>query len=151
MPSINRSYRILGLPPGVSQEEIKKAYRDLAQVWHPDRFAHNERLRRKAQDNLRRINEAFETLRSHDPGQSASPPSRLSESFSAILGIGDLLKTGEYRRTKPRRRQPHVVGVGDIERTHRIRRRRRSNRRLVLIGVAVLLGAAAAAGILLLT
>ena len=44
MDDIRRAYKILGLYPGSSQAEVKSAYRDLAQVWHPDRFAHDERL-----------------------------------------------------------------------------------------------------------
>ncbi|HET9708685.1 MAG TPA: J domain-containing protein, partial [Gemmatimonadales bacterium] len=38
-------------------------YRDLAQVWHPDRFPDNNRLQEKAQQNLQRINEAYALLR----------------------------------------------------------------------------------------
>jgi len=30
-------YRLLDLPPGSSPEEVKRAYRDLTKVWHPDR------------------------------------------------------------------------------------------------------------------
>ncbi len=95
---ITRCYRILGLPPGASQAEIKQAYRDLVQVWHPDRFAHDARLQQKAQNNLKRINEAFEVLLSYNPPKHPSPFSRLTGSFSAVLDIGDMLKTGEYAR-----------------------------------------------------
>ena len=62
-----RALRVLGLPPGSGPEEIKTAWRDLARVWHPDRFTHDERLQKKAGDNLQRINEAYEALRDYDP------------------------------------------------------------------------------------
>ena len=55
-------YELLGVKPGVSIAEIKAAYRDLAKVWHPDRFAHDERLQKKAQEKLKEINEAYEQL-----------------------------------------------------------------------------------------
>lgn len=55
---------LLGLKPGASAQEIKAAYRDLAKVWHPDRFAHDERLQEKAQNKLKEINEAYEALTS---------------------------------------------------------------------------------------
>jgi Tfp pilus assembly protein PilN len=58
-----QAYRMLGLAPGATVDEVKTAYRDLAQVWHPDRFADNNRLREKAQQNLQRINEAYALLR----------------------------------------------------------------------------------------
>ena len=127
MPSINKSYRVLGLHPSSSQEEIKKAYRDLAQVWHPDRFAHNPRLQKKAQDNLKRINEAYETLRSYDPPTTNDPSTKLGESFSAIIGIGDMLKTGQFKfRQRPRRsnQRRRVVVPDELDPTgvHRLRR-----------------------------
>ena len=58
--------RVLGLGPGASAQEIKAAYRDLAKVWHPDRFAHDPRLQQKAQEQLKEINEAYGRLVSGD-------------------------------------------------------------------------------------
>ena len=58
-----QAYRMLGLAPGATVDEVKTAYRDLAQVWHPDRFPNNNRLREKAGQNLQRINEAYALLR----------------------------------------------------------------------------------------
>lgn len=53
---------ILELPDGASREEIIKAYRQLALVWHPDRFSSNPELQRKAQAKLAQINEAYSAL-----------------------------------------------------------------------------------------
>lgn len=156
MPSINRCYRILGRPPGASQEEIKKTYRDLAQVWHPDRFAHNPRLQKKAQDNLQRINEAYETLRSYTPPPGATPSSRLSESFSAIIGIGDMLKTGQFQfQRRPRRqrpKRPRVVVPGEFGPggTHRARRGPSMSAAAAIALVLVLTAVAALVVVLLL-
>lgn len=69
MPDFSRYYEILGLEPGCSPEELKLAWRDLAQVWHPDRFPANERLQKKAQDKLKEINEAFDALRDLKAGR----------------------------------------------------------------------------------
>jgi hypothetical protein len=57
---------VLGLGAGASAEEIKAAYRDLAKVWHPDRFSHDPRLQQKAQEQLKEINEAYGRLVSGD-------------------------------------------------------------------------------------
>ena len=64
------------MPPGASMEELKTAYRDLVKVWHPDRFAGNPRLQRKAQEKLKEINLAYERLqsRSTSPASPAPPP-----------------------------------------------------------------------------
>jgi hypothetical protein len=42
---ISQCYKILCLQPFASLEEVKRAYRDHVEVWHPDRFAHNPRLK----------------------------------------------------------------------------------------------------------
>ncbi|MEO6861412.1 MAG: J domain-containing protein [Microcoleus sp.] len=62
MADINRCYEILEIEPGASLEEIKRAYRDLAFVWHPDRLANNDRLQQKAQQRLTEINHAYDEL-----------------------------------------------------------------------------------------
>ena len=61
---INRCIEMLGLKPGASQEELVQAYRDLANVWHPDRFADNPRLQKKAEEKIKEINAAYEYIKS---------------------------------------------------------------------------------------
>ena len=61
---IGQCFEILGLKAGASKEELTQAYRDLANVWHPDRFVGNQRLQKKAEDKLKEINGAYETIRS---------------------------------------------------------------------------------------
>jgi preprotein translocase subunit Sec63 len=60
--SIHDAYRVLDLAPGCSLDELKLAYKDMVQVWHPDRFVHNPRLGQKAEAKLKQINLAYETL-----------------------------------------------------------------------------------------
>lgn len=54
---------VLELEPGATASEIKKAWRDLCRVWHPDRFGHDERMRVKATAKLATINNAYDVLR----------------------------------------------------------------------------------------
>ena len=63
-----QALKALELHTGASFQEIKQAYRDLALVWHPDRFAHRSRLQEKASERLKEINTAYDVLRSYDDG-----------------------------------------------------------------------------------
>jgi hypothetical protein len=67
-------YRLLELDPGASDAEVKLAHRDLTKVWHPDRFGHDASLRQKAEERLKAVNEAYETIRaSRESGWSGTP------------------------------------------------------------------------------
>lgn len=44
---LNRCFEILEISPDATYEAAKEAYRVLAQVWHPDKHAHNEKLHAK--------------------------------------------------------------------------------------------------------
>ena len=59
---LSKCYELLGVNPGVSAQELKTAHRDMAKVWHPDRFSHDPRLQQKAQEKLKQINEAYDQL-----------------------------------------------------------------------------------------
>jgi hypothetical protein len=53
---------VLDLAPGATAEEVRKAYVDLAHVWHPDRFQSNPVLRAEAGRKMQEIDEAYKTL-----------------------------------------------------------------------------------------
>jgi hypothetical protein len=54
--------KVLGVQPGASVSDLKTAYRDLVQIWHPDRFGHSTRLNTLATEKLKEINEAYSRL-----------------------------------------------------------------------------------------
>ena len=59
----SRYYRILGLKDGASQEEIKKAYYQLAKEHHPDKFVNASDSDKKYHENkMKEINDAYENL-----------------------------------------------------------------------------------------
>jgi len=57
-------YQVLGLKPGVTAQEIKKAYRQLVKSHHPDidYSVQSASERGKATERMAKINEAYETL-----------------------------------------------------------------------------------------
>lgn len=71
--------RALGLEPGASADEIKQAYRDMVKVWHPDRFGSDTRLRAKAEERLKEINEAYRTLEAANFGPGKATEERPAE------------------------------------------------------------------------
>ena len=79
-----KAYEVLGVKPGVSNTELKAAHRDLAKVWHPDRFLHDPRLQAKAQEKLKEINQAYEQLISgKTPRPAPSPPRQAEREYTA--------------------------------------------------------------------
>jgi hypothetical protein len=59
---IKKYFQILGVSQYASLEETKQAYKDLAKVWHPDRFIDNPRLQKKATEKFKEINTAYTKL-----------------------------------------------------------------------------------------
>jgi hypothetical protein len=55
-------YVLLELSQTATEVEIKKAWHEQLQVWHPDRFTHAPALYQKAEARTKLINQAYETL-----------------------------------------------------------------------------------------
>ena len=54
-------YSVLGVSQNASDEEIKKAYRELARKYHPDNY-HDNPLEDLAQEKMKEINAAYEQI-----------------------------------------------------------------------------------------
>jgi len=63
--NIEQSFEILELDRSASTDEIKQSYKDIVTVWHPDRFSSNPRLKQKAEEKLKEVNVAYDTLKSY--------------------------------------------------------------------------------------
>ena len=62
-------YKVLNVPSTATDEEIKKAYRDLARKYHPDNY-HDNPLADLAQEKMKEINEAYDTIQRQRNGRS---------------------------------------------------------------------------------
>ncbi len=63
-------YEVLGVSKNASDEEVKRAYRDLARKYHPDNYVNNP-LADLAQEKMKEINEAYDQITSGRAQQSA--------------------------------------------------------------------------------
>jgi curved DNA-binding protein CbpA len=60
---MDKFFEILELSPDASWDDVKKSYRELAQVWHPDKHQNaNDSLRERAHKKLTEINDAYRGL-----------------------------------------------------------------------------------------
>ncbi len=71
------AYQVLGLARGASEEEVKAAYRALAQKYNPENYEAGP-LREDAERKMTELNEAFDTVMSElragtAPGTSSGP------------------------------------------------------------------------------
>ncbi len=58
------AYKILGISSDASDEEVKKAFREMAKKFHPDKVSHlGEDVKKAAEEKFRKINEAYETIK----------------------------------------------------------------------------------------
>lgn len=62
---VKRCFKILEIRETDAADEIKRAYRDLITIWHPDRYAHHPRLQKKATEKVKELNAAYHCLMAH--------------------------------------------------------------------------------------
>ena len=86
----NRALHSLDLAPGASLDDVKKSYRELALIWHPDKVP--DRVKDRATAKFTEINEAYQWL--------VRNPENLQESSST----GASYRTTSQRQSPPRYR-----------------------------------------------
>ena len=67
--SMKDPYEVLGLPHGASEEEVKKAYRNLSRKYHPDANINNPNAA-QAEEKFKEVQDAFRRARNEGGGMS---------------------------------------------------------------------------------
>jgi len=96
-------YKVLGVSRDATDEEIKKAYRELARKYHPDNYANNP-LSDLVEEKMKEINEAYEEVQKQrseraKAGTSSGGASSSSSSYTyagEYRHIRELINDGSY-------------------------------------------------------
>ncbi len=78
-------YSVIGVSRNDSDEDIKKAYRELAKKYHPDNYVNNP-LADLAQEKMKEINEAYDAIVKERAGGQASYSSGAYGNTSSYSG-----------------------------------------------------------------
>lgn len=85
-------YKILGVSKNATQEEIKKAYRKLAQKYHPDRAKGDKKA---AEEQFKKISEAYAVL--SNPEKRREYDTYGSQAFRAKFSQEDIFRGFDFR------------------------------------------------------
>ena len=108
------SLQTLGLTYDATSDLIESTYRTLVKVWHPDRFAHDPKLRADAEEKLKEINGAHEYLLSHPkqtPSRPAEKPPIPERPFVPSDFNFEGEETEEIKRILRRRQKSNIPGI----------------------------------------
>ena len=120
---MNDPYSVLGVSSNASDDEVKKAYRELARKYHPDNY-HDNPLSDLAQEKMKEINEAYNSVlnmrgsggsRSDRGGYtSASGGSAESTRVRAAINSGDIRLAEELLREFPAKNAEWYFLMGSV-------------------------------------
>ena len=108
------SLQSLGLTYDATSDSIDETYRTLVKVWHPDRFAHDPKLRKDAEEKLKEINSAHDYLLTHPrqhPSRPAERPPIPERPFVPSEFDFEGEETDEIKRILRRREKSRIPGV----------------------------------------
>ena len=104
---LEKCFEILEVDKDTPPDKIREAYMDIINVWHPDRFSNNPRLKEKAESKVKEINVAYETLQSYVPTrQQQQAPQEKTEAGPASAD-----RENAVEREKPYQRHRRADGA----------------------------------------
>lgn len=106
-------YQVLGVPSTATDEEVKKAYRDLARKYHPDNY-HDNPLADLAQERMKEINEAYEAVQSQRKAQRSGGYSASGAGYGTGYGGYQSAYQGSYQGSSRYQRVRMAISSGDL-------------------------------------
>ena len=84
-------YDVLGVPRGASDDDIKKAYRKLSRLYHPDANVNNPN-KAQAEEKFKEVQQAYQQIQQEKEGGFGSyGPGSSRGGYSSGGGYGSLL------------------------------------------------------------
>ena len=90
---------VLGLGTSPTRDEVEQAYRELAQMLHPDKYDSSPRMRERAERQMAQLNDARRVLLDDDPAAprrrraQTSPAAKASAAETARLVVVQNMRT----------------------------------------------------------
>lgn len=101
-------YSVLGVSQNASDEEVKKAYRELARKYHPDNYQNNP-LADLAEEKMKEINEAYDTITKQRSGSS-------SGSYGGSYGYRQSYASADPAYARVR----NLINAGDLNQAEQV-------------------------------
>lgn len=96
---IKDPYQVLGVSPNASNDEIKKAYRELSRKYHPDSYADNP-LAELAEEKFKEIQEAYDQImkeRESSYNYGYGRPNDYADESSELYTVYNYLASQRYQ------------------------------------------------------
>ena len=112
-------YSVLGVKPDASDQEIKKAYRELARKYHPDNYVDNP-LADLAEEKMKEVNEAYEAIQKQRSGGGGGGYSQSSSSSSGGYQYGYQQQSYGGTNNPTFNRVRNLINMGDLNSAERL-------------------------------
>ena len=114
-------YQVLGISPGASDDEIKKAYRALSRKYHPDANINNPN-KAQAEEKFKEVQQAYDQIMRKNSRAEAlvevmdiTPPPQVVEAIGTITVE---IRDTEQRMTPHRCRRLQIISQTAVMRKH---------------------------------
>lgn len=120
-------YKVLGVSPDTSDDDVKRAYRELARKYHPDNYVNNP-LADLAEARMKEINEAYDQIMSQRSGRTSggaqqksyggtyggAPSNPIYSQIRAAINAGNLAMAEEMLQRSPQRDAEWYFLMGSV-------------------------------------
>ncbi len=107
-------YSVLGVSQNASDDEVKKAYRELARKYHPDNYQNNP-LADLAEEKMKEINEAYDTItKQRAGGYSGSSSGNYGGGYGYQQSYSSASANPVYARVR------NLINAGDLNQAEQL-------------------------------